>query len=165
MSWRWLFYINLPASAFAFVFVLFFLRVHTPSGNVWSKLTIVDWLYVIHFFRSFESPLLIRVDSGNFLLIIGTILTNISLTWAGVHYAWLDIRVLAPLISGLALMVAFVVYEKYIPTMPTMHWDVVSNRTALASLVATFFSGITSISILCTPPTSLARSLISQPPV
>ncbi|KAJ7836921.1 iron permease [Mycena olivaceomarginata] len=144
VSWRWLFYINLPASAFAFVFVLFFLRVHTPSGNVWSKLTIVDWF-------------------GNFLLIIGTILTNISLTWAGVHYAWIDIRVLAPLISGLALMVAFVIYEKYIPTMPTMHWDVVSNRTALASLVATFFSGITSISILYFLPLFFQAVFLASP--
>jgi hypothetical protein len=48
-------------------------------------------------------------------------------------------------------MVAFVIYEKYVPRVPTMPWEVVTNRTALASLIATFFNGITSISIICTP--------------
>ncbi|KAJ7836914.1 iron permease [Mycena olivaceomarginata] len=115
-SWRWLFYINLPASAFAFLFVLIFLRVRTPSGDIWSKLRVVDWF-------------------GNFLLITGTILSNISLTWA----------VLVPLVIGIALM-------KYIPSVPTMHWDVVTNRTALASLIATFINGVTSISIVCFLP-------------
>ncbi|KAF7377260.1 Iron permease [Mycena sanguinolenta] len=113
-SWRWLFYINLPASAVAFLFVLVFLRVRTPSGDMWDKLTLVDWL-------------------GNCLLIAGTILSNISLTWAGVRYAWTDVRVLAPLIGGIALMVAFVIYEKNIRAVPTIHWEVITNRTALAS--------------------------------
>ncbi|KAF7333572.1 putative transporter C3H1.06c [Mycena sanguinolenta] len=100
--------------AFAFLFVLFFLQVHTPSGDVWKKLILVDWL-------------------GNCLLIAGTISSNISLTWAGVRYAWTDVHVLAPLIGGIALTIAFVIYEKHVPAVPTMHWEVVTNRTALAS--------------------------------
>ncbi|KAF7360775.1 Efflux pump FUS6 [Mycena venus] len=142
-SWRWLFYINIPASAFAFVFVLVFLQVRTPTGDIWSKLALVDWF-------------------GNFLLISGTILSNMSLTWAGVKYAWTDVHVLAPLITGLTLMVAFVIYEKYIPTVPTMHWEVITNRTALASLVATFFNGITSISIICQSDQSLTYTLVKS---
>ncbi|KAJ6467657.1 major facilitator superfamily domain-containing protein, partial [Mycena vitilis] len=139
-TWRILFWINLGAPiggtmigaiAFAFLFVLLFLRVRTPAGGVWAKLATVDWL-------------------GNVLVITGTILTNISLTWAGVRYPWTDTHVLAPLITGIALMVVFVVYEKYVPQVPTMHWDVVTNRTALASLIATFLNGLTSISIICT---------------
>jgi uncharacterized membrane protein len=148
-SWRWLFYINIPASAFAFLFVLVFLQVRTPTGDVWSKLASVDWLYVFLYFV--QSYSLTRIHSGNILIISGTILSNISLTWAGVRYSWSDVRVLAPLITGLALMVAFVIYEKYVPRVPTMPWEVVTNRTALASLIATFFNGITSISIICTP--------------
>ncbi|KAF7377258.1 Efflux pump FUS6 [Mycena sanguinolenta] len=144
VSWRWLFYINLPASAFAFLFVLIFLRVRTPSGDVWTKLALVDWF-------------------GNFLLIASTILSNISLTWAGVRYAWADVRVLAPLISGLALMVAFVIYEKNVPTVPTMHWEVVTNRTALASLIATFFNGITSISIIYFLPIFFQAVFLASP--
>ncbi|KAJ7346393.1 hypothetical protein DFH08DRAFT_871108, partial [Mycena albidolilacea] len=83
----------------AFLFVLIFLRVRTPSGDIWSKLRVVEWF-------------------GKFLLITGMILSNISLTWA-----------------------AFLVYEEYIPSVPTMHWDVVTNRTALASFIATFING------------------------
>ncbi|KAJ7495971.1 major facilitator superfamily domain-containing protein [Mycena galericulata] len=143
-SWRWLFYINIPASAFAFLFVLVFLQVRAPAGDVWSKLASVDWL-------------------GNVLVITGTILSNISLTWAGVRYAWSDVRVLAPLITGIALMVAFVVYEKYIPRVPTMHWEVVTNRTALASLIATFLNGITSISIIYFLPLFFQAVFLASP--
>ncbi|KAJ6482763.1 major facilitator superfamily domain-containing protein [Mycena sanguinolenta] len=143
-SWRWLFYINLPASVFAFLFVLVFLKVRTPSGDVWSKLALVDWF-------------------GNFLLIAGTILSNISLSWAGVRYAWVDVHVLAPLISGLALMIAFIIYEKNIPTVPTMHWEVVTNRTALASLVSTFLNGITSISIIYFLPLFFQAVFLASP--
>ncbi|KAJ6476741.1 iron permease [Mycena vitilis] len=143
-TWRILFWINLPASAFAFLFVLFFLRVRTPAGGVWTKLATVDWL-------------------GNLLVITGTILTNISLTWAGVRYKWTDAHVLAPLITGLALMVGFVVYEKYVPQVPTMHWDVVTNRTALASLIATFLNGITSISIIYFLPLYFQAVFLASP--
>ncbi|KAJ7123628.1 hypothetical protein C8R44DRAFT_875811 [Mycena epipterygia] len=145
-SWRWLFYINAPgpASASAFIFVLFFLQMRTPEGNVWSKLALVDWL-------------------GNVLIITGTVLSNLSLTWAGVRYAWSDARVLAPLIAGLALMVAFVVYEKYVPRVPTMPWEAVTDRTALASLIATFLNGITSMSIIYFLPLFFQAVFLASP--
>ncbi|KAJ6529368.1 iron permease [Mycena capillaripes] len=143
-SWRWLFYINLPASAFAFLFTFVFLQVQTPQGNMRSKLALVDWL-------------------GNFLLIAGAILSNISLTWAGVRYAWSDVHVLAPLVTGLVLLISFVIYEKYIPTVPTLHWEVVTNRTALLSLIATFLNGITSISIIYFLPLFFQAVFLTSP--
>ncbi|KAJ7857215.1 MFS multidrug transporter [Mycena leptocephala] len=143
-SWRYLFYINIPASAFAFLVVLIFLQVRTPAGDVWSKLGSVDWF-------------------GNALIIAGTVLSNIGLTWAGVRYAWSDARVLTPLIAGFTLMVAFVIYEKYVPRVPTMPWDVVTNRTALASLIATFFNGITSISIIYFLPLFFQGVFLASP--
>jgi hypothetical protein len=76
-----------------------------------------------------------------------------------VRYTWSDARVLTPLIAGFTLMVAFVIYEKYVPRVPTMPWEVVTNRTALASLIATFFNGITSISIICTQFQSVPSSI------
>ncbi|KAJ7764695.1 major facilitator superfamily domain-containing protein [Mycena metata] len=143
-TWRIIFWINAPASAFAFAFVFLFLQVRAPAGNIWGKLVLVDWV-------------------GNALIIASTILGNIGLTWAGVRYAWSDIRVLAPLVLSLTLMVAFVAYEKFIPRVPTMHWDIVSNRTALASLVATCFSGITSISIIYFLPLFFQAVFLASP--
>ncbi|KAJ7776587.1 iron permease [Mycena maculata] len=119
-SWRWLFYINIPASGFAFFFVLFLLQVRTPEGNVWSKLASVDWF--------------------------GNVLASVCFTWS-------DARVLAPLIAGLTLMVVFVMYEKY----------VVTNPTALASLVATFFNGIANISILYFLPLFFLSVFLASP--
>jgi len=55
------------------------------------------------------------------------------------------------------------VYEKYIPRVPTMHWEVVTNRTALASLIATFFNGITSISIIYFLPIYFQAVFLASP--
>ncbi|KAJ7138569.1 iron permease [Mycena filopes] len=143
-SWRWIFWINAPISAFAFLFVFLFLQVRAPAGDIMSKLALVDWI-------------------GNALIIAGTILGNVALTMAGVRYAWTDFRVIVPLVLSLVLMVAFVVYDKYVPRVPTMHWDVVSNRVALASLVATCFNGITSISIVYFLPLFFQAVFLASP--
>ncbi|KAH8818714.1 iron permease [Flagelloscypha sp. PMI_526] len=128
-SWRWLFYLNLPVSGIAMAFVFLFLRVRTPPGTIASKLALVDWV-------------------GNLIVIAGTTLCNIGLSWAGVRYAWSDVHVLAPLVIGLALLVVFIVYQRYIPSQPTVPRDIVSNRTNISAYVGTFIHGITSIALI-----------------
>ncbi|KAH8818766.1 iron permease [Flagelloscypha sp. PMI_526] len=128
-SWRWLFYINIPISVLAFLFVLFFLKVRQPIGDVFSKLALVDW-------------------SGNAIVVAGITLSNIGLAWAGVRYPWGDVHVLAPLVIGMALVLLFIVHQKFVAKRPTVPWDVVSEQTALSALIAAFFHGITSISLV-----------------
>ncbi|KAH8828742.1 major facilitator superfamily domain-containing protein [Flagelloscypha sp. PMI_526] len=128
-SWRWLFYLNLPLTGIAGAFVFVFLRVRTPSGSIKSKLAAVDWI-------------------GNLIIVAGTAVSNIGLSWAGVRYSWSDVHVLAPLIVGLTLTCIFIVYQRYVPSQPTVPGDLVSNRTSLSGLVGTFVHGILSISIV-----------------
>ncbi|KAH8829805.1 major facilitator superfamily domain-containing protein [Flagelloscypha sp. PMI_526] len=128
-SWRWLFYLNLPISGIAMTFVFIFLRVRTPPGSIKSKLAAVDWI-------------------GNLIVITGTTLCNIGLSWAGVRYAWSDVHVLAPLIIGLALIVIFMIHQRYIPSQPTVPRDIVGNRTTFSAYLGTFIHGVTSISVI-----------------
>ncbi|KAH8827537.1 major facilitator superfamily domain-containing protein [Flagelloscypha sp. PMI_526] len=143
-SWRWLFYLNLPISGIAMAFVFFFLRVRTPPGTIKSKLAVVDW-------------------TGNLIVITGTTLCNIGLSWAGVRYAWSDVHVLAPLIIGLALIVIFMIHQRYIPSQPTVPRDVVGNRTTFSAFFGTFIHGITSISIIYYLPVYFQAVLGASP--
>lgn len=42
----------------------------------------------------------------------------IGLTWGGVQFPWSSARVLVPLIAGIAGLITFMVYERYIPKHP-----------------------------------------------
>ncbi|KAJ7432135.1 iron permease [Mycena galericulata] len=130
-QWRWLFYLNLPLSGIAFVLVSFFLRVRTPPGSMREKLARVDWV-------------------GNAIGISGITLAILGLTWAGSSYPWGSAHVLAPLIIGLVLIIAFMLYEFRMPheLEPTVPYDLLSNRNSLSGYLSTFFHGITSISII-----------------
>ncbi|KAI0826235.1 iron permease [Irpex lacteus] len=148
-SWRWLFCmncstysryrwepsttfltdINLPLSGISFFLVLFFLRVRTPAGSIISKVKRVDWF-------------------GNFIVICGTTLAVTGLTFGGGRFAWSSAEVLAPLIIGLALIVAFLFYEGMVPKEPTIPWEILSNRTTIGGYLATLIHGITSMGVI-----------------
>ncbi|KAJ6124425.1 Major facilitator superfamily domain general substrate transporter [Penicillium samsonianum] len=84
VSWRWVFYINLPLCAASLLLLVLFLRVtHPPSsGTVWHQLKRVDLV-------------------GNSILTAAVISILLALTWAGTTYAWSSWRVILPLILGL----------------------------------------------------------------
>ncbi|KAJ7718383.1 major facilitator superfamily protein [Mycena olivaceomarginata] len=113
-SWRWLFYLNLPVGAIAFAMVFFFLSVRRPEGSTREKLAKVDWV-------------------GNAIVIAGTGLANVGLSWAGIRYAWSSVQVLAPLVIGLVLLVIFAIYEAKFAGLPAIPRDIVGNRTSLSA--------------------------------
>ncbi|KAJ7701234.1 iron permease [Mycena rosella] len=127
-TWRWLFYLNLPLAGLAFSLVVMYLSVNRPEGSIREKLGQVDWV-------------------GNGIVVVGTGLAIIGMTWGGIRYPWSSVEVLAPLIIGLSLLVVFAVYEAKVPTRPTIPLDVISNRTSLSGqvLLTTAAHGITSI--------------------
>ncbi|KAI0701971.1 iron permease [Cytidiella melzeri] len=143
-SWRWLFYINLPLSAIAFVLVLFYLRVRTPEGSIMSKVKRVDWF-------------------GNLIVIAGTTLAVTGLTFGGGRFAWSSAEVLAPLIIGLALIVVFLYYEGVVPKEPTIPWEILSNRTTVGAYIATLIQGMTSIAVIYYLPVYFQAVLGSSP--
>lgn len=69
--------------------------------------------------------------SGNLIIIVGTTLAIIGLTWGGVRYPWKSAQVLAPLLIGVVLMLAFVAYEANVPKVPTIPFKILTNRTTI----------------------------------
>ncbi|KAI0656482.1 MFS multidrug transporter [Cubamyces menziesii] len=143
-SWRWLFYINLPLAGIAFILVAIFLRVRTPEGTLRQKLGRVDWV-------------------GNGIVVAGTTLALIALTWGGITYPWVSTHVLAPLIIGGVLIVSFFLYETFVPREPTLPLDVIKNRTSLGGYFETFFHGIISVAAIYYFPVYFQACLLSSP--
>ncbi|KAJ7487875.1 major facilitator superfamily domain-containing protein [Mycena latifolia] len=129
-AWRWLFYLNLPLAGLAFALVVVFLSLNHPEGSIREKLTLVDWV-------------------GNGIVIAGTGLAIIGLTWGGIRYPSSSAEVLAPLTISLSLLVVFVVYEAKVPSQPTIPLDVVGNRTSLSGQVQLIIPDIMLTPIIC----------------
>ncbi|PSS06598.1 hypothetical protein PHLCEN_2v3656 [Hermanssonia centrifuga] len=143
-SWRWLFYLNLPVTGVAFGLVWMFLKVRTPHGSIKAKLARVDWL-------------------GNLIIIAGTTLAIVGLTFGGIRFPWVSAQVLAPLIIGVLTIIGFIMYERYIPGEPAVPWAVISNRTSLAGYMTTMAHGIIMISLIYYLPVYFQATLGSSP--
>ncbi|EMD39089.1 hypothetical protein CERSUDRAFT_104356 [Gelatoporia subvermispora B] len=143
-SWRWLFYINLPITGIAFTLVLLFLRVRTPPGTFQEKVRRVDWY-------------------GNLIIIAGTTVAVLGLTWAGGRYSWDSSHVLPPLILGLITIGIWVIYELRVPPNPTIPFKLLANRTTVAGYLGTFAHGITSISLIYYLPVYFQACLGASP--
>ncbi|OTA57893.1 MFS general substrate transporter [Hypoxylon sp. EC38] len=124
-SWRWVFYINLPVGAVAFILLFLFLRVKWDrSRTAFEKLRQLDYI-------------------GNGILIASTVSILIALTWADVLYPWGSWHILAPLLVGVGGMILFVAFEG-LPFVaePVMPLRLFNNRTAVIVYVSTFLNSL-----------------------
>lgn len=123
VSWRWIFYINLPFIGIALVMVPLFLKLSFVPSSLASKLRRVDWVGTVIFVGSTTSFL-------------------IPLTWGGVQYAWTSWRTLVPLIIGAAGLVGFVLYERFVAEEPLIRLSIFGNRTAAISYFIDVIHGL-----------------------
>jgi EmrB/QacA subfamily drug resistance transporter len=87
ISWRWVFYVNMPIGALALLIVIFRLRLHVP-------------------------PTRHRIDYFGATLLTGGVGALILLTtWGGSQYAWGSATIVGLGVAGVALLVAFVWQE------------------------------------------------------
>lgn len=81
-SWRWVFYLNLPIGAVAFILLFIFLRVkYNKEMTFWQKLKRIDIV-------------------GNGILIASTVSILYALSYAGTRYPWRSWHTLVPLLIG-----------------------------------------------------------------
>ncbi|KAJ5170802.1 Major facilitator superfamily domain general substrate transporter [Penicillium coprophilum] len=108
-SWRWCFAINLPIAVVAMIIVVLVLRTElqgpqpipeleeriglTPSGRFFTRISTIDY-------------------GGQMLFLWGFGLLILALTWAGGTYSWKSAAVLAPMVIGGILVIAWVIYER-----------------------------------------------------
>ncbi|KAL8994387.1 MAG: hypothetical protein Q9169_005622 [Polycauliona sp. 2 TL-2023] len=128
-NWRWIFWINLPFIAVAFVFVPLFLKLAFKPTSLTAQLARVDWF-------------------GSFLFIASTTSFLIPITWGGVSYAWTSWHTLVPLCLGIAGLISFIAYEEVVATEPLIRLVIFKNRTAAVSYSATVLHGMILWSLL-----------------
>lgn len=102
-----------------------------------------------------KKEVLAQIDFvGGFLSISGMILFMAGMQWGGYQYKWSSAHVLAPLLLGVALLVAFAVWEvkgaKH-PIFPSRLKQ--APRILALTLVITFISGANFFSIIMFWPT------------
>lgn len=129
VSWRWIFWINLPFLGLGAILITFFLKLSVKHGSFFSKLREVDWIGMTLFLAS----------TTGFL---------IPVTWGGVQYPWDSWRTLVPLIICGVGLVAFVLHQEYVAKNPLIRTSVFKNVSAAILFLSTIAHGIILWSIL-----------------
>ncbi|KAI9649991.1 hypothetical protein NHQ30_000004 [Ciborinia camelliae] len=119
VTWRWIFYLNLPLAGLTLAMVIISLGA-LPKGS------------------SMSLSSLKRVDfAGNALLISAITSILIALTWGGGEEPWSSWRTILPLTLGLAGLPLFLLFESRIPE-PSTPLRLFSNRTSLVGFWCAF---------------------------
>ncbi|KAH7391344.1 major facilitator superfamily domain-containing protein [Cadophora sp. MPI-SDFR-AT-0126] len=144
ISWRWIFWINVPIIAVGTVAIAMFLRLNRTPGELIEKVKNFDWIGSVFFVAS----------SVSFL---------IPLTWGGIMYEWTSWRTLFPLLIGSVGVIGFGVYEYWLSkrafdsegsvlpgnhTEPIIRFTIFNNRTMLITYLETLIHGIVLWSLL-----------------
>ncbi|CAN9166566.1 unnamed protein product [Alternaria alternata] len=140
-SWRWIFYIYImmmvPGA------ILWFFFYHPPSYTQ------------LHGKRSSKLAELKKVDwMGVGLLVAGLALFLLGISWGGPAQPWSSPRILGLLLSGAAAIVAFVLYEVFLPPaqpiVPMYFFRDMRGFTCLEVISATY--GIINIALFVMRP-------------
>ncbi|KAJ1984332.1 hypothetical protein H4R33_004425 [Dimargaris cristalligena] len=123
VSWRWVFYINLPIGAVTLLVILFAIRMPYPKGSILNKLGKIDYL-------------------GTFLLVAGTTFVLLAILWGGKDYPWNDKRIISFFCVGFALIILFILAEMFIVAEPVVPMSLFRYRNIYISFTGVFFLGV-----------------------
>ncbi|KAI9680156.1 MAG: hypothetical protein M1829_001393 [Trizodia sp. TS-e1964] len=129
VSWRWIFWINLPLIALGYILIPIFLRLNFKTSSFVAQLMRVDWL-------------------GSFIFIASTTSFLIPVTWGGVEYPWDSWHTLVPLLLGAAGLIGFVLYEIYVPAEPLVRLVIFKNLSTNVTYLETVVHGMVLWSLL-----------------
>ncbi|KAJ2447999.1 hypothetical protein GGF42_005268 [Coemansia sp. RSA 2424] len=121
-GWPWVFYFSLPVGAVVGLFIIVFLRLPRPRGSFLEKLRRIDFV-------------------GTAVLVSGTVMILLALSFGGNDYAWSSPTVLCLLIFGILVIGVFVVVEWKIPAEPIMPLRLFRNRNVGLVLAMQLFIG------------------------
>lgn len=116
VSWRWIFWINLPFSGTAFLLLVLFLDVHNPRTKVMDGVKAIDWF-------------------GTLSILAVILLLLLGLDFGGAVFPWSSAKVVCLIVSGTLMIGAFVFSEKRLakhPLMPLSMFTSWSNNAAFA---------------------------------
>ncbi|KAG9245097.1 MFS multidrug transporter-like protein [Calycina marina] len=128
-NWRWIFWLNIPFCAVAFIGIPICLRLNQKGGSIWTKLRAFDWY-------------------GSIIFIGATTSFLIPLTWGGIMYAWSAWRTLTPLLVGVGGLIGFILYSVYFSTEPLIRRSLFNSSTAIQAYLGTMVHGMIVWSLL-----------------
>lgn len=119
LSWRWIFWINLPLTGFAFIVLVVFLDVHNPRTSPMAGMKAIDW--------------------GGSVCVLGiALMLLIGLNFGGVAFAWNSSQVICLLVFGIATVPLFIYCEARFAKMPLMPLDIFKNPHNSAVFIINF---------------------------
>lgn len=123
VTWRWLFWINLPFCGLGFVALPICLRLQKRPGSVVSRLVRFDW----------TGAVLLTASITSFLM---------PVSWGGSLFPWSSWHTLVPLILGVFGIAGFITFELYVAEGPLIPLYIFRYRTALINYFGTLVQGI-----------------------
>jgi MFS family permease len=121
-SWRWIFRLNLPLTALTTLTVFFFMPLRKVTGNWKVKLKAIDFF-------------------GALLALGGTSVLLLGLTWGGGEYEWNSAHVIATLVAGFTISVAFVVWQWKGASTPLVPMHIFQSRIVNGACLTMFING------------------------
>jgi MFS family permease len=118
LSWRWIFWINLPIIGVLLILFVVFYHTTQPASS-----TRTPWRARI---ARYDLP-------GNFLFLSAVVCFQIALQWGGTQYPWQSKRVIILLVCSAVLLLAFVPLEKVLGEKATIPGRIASQRTVASS--------------------------------
>lgn len=123
VSWRWVFWINVPFIVIGSVLLQIYLTQSPIPGGWFQKFLRVDWFGAALFTAS-VSALLIPITIGDVLL------------------EWKDWRLIVPMFLGFDGLIAFIYYEKCHAKEPLVPLTIFGNWSVRSTYIQTIFHAI-----------------------
>ncbi|KAL8880553.1 MAG: hypothetical protein Q9198_002062, partial [Flavoplaca austrocitrina] len=121
-SWRWIFWVNLPCSALAFILILLFLDVHNPKTRLMDGVKAIDWF-------------------GSISIIGLTVMLLLGLNFGGTTFPWDSPKVICLIVFGCSMSVLFVFSEKRLARYPLIPLGLLKDQSCVMSLLVNFVHG------------------------
>ncbi|KAJ7128268.1 ABC transporter [Mycena filopes] len=130
VTWRWVFFINLPFGGVSLLGVTFLLKAAPPLGSDPNKRSTRDLLEQVR-----------RMDYVGAILVAGAVTTLVlALQWGGNTKPWGDKAVIICFVFAAVLSVAFVAWEIYVDEQAMVPTAILKSRSIYAIQVYAFFN-------------------------
>ncbi|KAI9735366.1 MAG: hypothetical protein M1818_006561 [Claussenomyces sp. TS43310] len=147
-GWRWNYYLGIITNAIAIILLLLFY--HPPTFEMlhigkskWEKVKALDY-------------------GGMVLFVGGEVLFLMGINWGGGLYAWKSAQVIACIIVGFLLIIAFVLYEAYIPSDPLIPLFLLKNTQFMLFIWFACVGGMLYYALGVVWPTTVATLFTSD---
>jgi len=120
-------YINLPISGVASILIILFLDIRHEHTSFLAGIRAIDW-------------------TGIFTFLGFTLMALLGLNFGGAIFPWDSTKVIALLVVGCLMVLAFIYSEARIARYPLIPMGLFLNRSNIAALLVVFFHGFVFIS-------------------